>query len=89
MRLVEGQNHGVAADYYALGVIVYECMVRDCRFGGNLRAGGQAAVLGEEQARNPRADPGEASADKGERGAFGVVVGVSRLREPGKGGNVR
>jgi DNA-binding helix-hairpin-helix protein with protein kinase domain len=22
-----GHNHGVAADYFALGVIVYECMV--------------------------------------------------------------
>ncbi len=23
----KGQNHGVAVDYYALGIIVYECMV--------------------------------------------------------------
>ena len=30
-----GQNHGVAADYYALGIIVYECMVLKLEFINN------------------------------------------------------
>ena len=26
-EIVEGHNHGVAVDYFAVGVIVYECMM--------------------------------------------------------------
>jgi serine/threonine protein kinase len=53
------QNHGVAADYYAVGVIVYECMVIS-----NIYVDGKKTLPWKVSLRNKRSNFGQASTNK-------------------------
>ena len=59
------QNHGVAVDYYALGVIAYECMIGKVLIGSLFENNKNSleTIFGKRQEGNQRPDFVKASAN--------------------------
>lgn len=70
------QNHGVASDYFAVGVIAYECMMGKVQ---ERRVISVAAVHREDAKGDPRIDPGEADLAEGKPDSGRLVGRVCRL----------
>ena len=60
-------NHGVAVDYYAVGVIAYECMMGQVLYCINIDI---ATLSRKESQRNPRPNVKQTGSDKGQRAAY-------------------
>ncbi len=65
------QNHGVAVDYFAVGIIGYECMMGRVRFFHLIFP--VAAIYRKDTEGDQRSHTGKASLDKAERDTSRVV----------------